>query len=78
MTVQSLQDLTYRIEETLYEAQDAGVDRLETAQRLEELADAVRDGHTKIPKHRGEWWSEVNQSDDGDAVEYDETRETVV
>lgn len=53
-------DVARRIEEILHNAEGNGVDREETAETLEALAEAVRNGHSQLPENRGSWWEEVH------------------
>jgi hypothetical protein len=54
----------YSIEEIISEAERQGADRNEVADVLERLADEVREGHTELPEHRGQWWQDVQGVED--------------
>jgi flagellar biosynthesis component FlhA len=51
--VESVSELSAHFEETLFQAEQDGLDRHEVADLLERLADEVRKGYTELPEHRG-------------------------
>lgn len=68
--VESVSELSAHFEETLFQAEQDGLDRHEVADLLERLADEVRKGYTELPEHRGPWWHDVHggnlEGDDAD------------
>lgn len=66
MSTDDLDRLSERIEEQLLEAEQNGLEREAVADRLEEHAAAVRNGHATLPENRREWWKEVHADETGD------------
>ena len=61
MALNCASDLEHQIEEKLSELERNGADREAVADTLERYAETVRNGYTRLPHNRGEWWAEVRQ-----------------
>lgn len=73
MTIDNIETLSHLIEEKLIEAERSGVKRERVARRLEEHADAVRNGYSTLPENRGAWWEEVHGDATAAAAEAEST-----
>jgi len=67
MTIDTLDTLSTLIEEKLLEAERQGLEREAVADRLEEHAAAVRNGHATLPENRGEWWDDAHGDETADS-----------
>lgn len=70
--IDDIDKLKGRISTLLCEAESEGLDRENVADLLEQLAEAVRNGHTTLPDDRGAWYQEVHGGSGADRVTADD------